>query len=74
MFQVYIFTLVVKLLQLDHSMSILTKISELTQVLYKICQVPKIPFMREVEIFFKRKKQIELFMRNTFIKIKPSNK
>ena len=56
MFQVYIFTLVVKLLQLDHSMSKLTKISELTQVLYEISQVPKIPFMREMEIFFKRKK------------------
>ena len=70
MFQVYIFTLVVKLLQLDHSMSILTKISELTQVLYEISQVPKIPFMREVEIFFKIKKQNELFMHNRFIKIK----
>ena len=57
MFQVYIFTLVVKLSQLDHSMSILTKISELTQVLFEICQVTKIPFMREVEIFFKRKKK-----------------
>ena len=59
MLQVYIFTLVVKLLQLDHSMSILTKISELTQVLYEICQVTKIPFMREVEIFFKRKNKVE---------------
>ena len=67
MFQVYIFTLVVKLLQLNHSMSTLTKISELTQVLYEICQVSKIPFMREVEIFFKRKKQNKLFMCNTFI-------
>ena len=67
MFQVYIFTLVVKLLQLDHSMSILTKISELTQVLYEISQVPKIPFMTEVKIFFKRKKQNKLFMCNTFI-------
>ena len=38
-------------------MSILTQISELTQVLYEICQVSKIPFMREVEIFFKRKKK-----------------
>lgn len=46
------------------------EISELTQVLDEICQVPKIPFMREAEIFFKRKKQNELFMRNTFIKIK----
>ena len=53
MFQVYIFTLVVKLLQLNHSMSRLTKISELTQVLYEICQLSKIPFMRKVEIFFK---------------------
>ena len=70
MFQVYIFTLVVKLLQLNHSMSILTKISELTQVLYEICQVSKIPFIRKVEIFFKRKKQNKLFMCNTFIKIK----
>ena len=51
-------------------MSILTKISELTQVLYEISQVPKIPFMREVEIFFKIKKQNELFMHNRFIKIK----
>ena len=70
MFQVYMFTLVVKLLQLNHSMSILTKISELTQVLYEICQVSKIPFIRKVEIFFKRKKQNKLFMCNTFIKIK----
>ena len=51
-------------------MSILTQISELTQVLYEICQVSKIPFLREVEIFFKRKKQNKLFMCNTFIKIK----